>query len=42
MHVNNEYPFESLLIHLAGDVLPWMAEEPYPYDQAAGDFDEPA
>jgi hypothetical protein len=29
-------------IAFLGDVLPWVADDPYPYDQAAGDFDEPA
>jgi hypothetical protein len=24
------------------DVLPWVAEDPYPYDQSAGDFNDPA
>jgi hypothetical protein len=25
-----------------GHVLPWVAEDLYPYDRAAGDFDDPA
>jgi hypothetical protein len=24
-----------------GNVLPWVAEDLYPYDRAAGDFDDP-
>jgi hypothetical protein len=25
-----------------GDVLPWVAQDPYPYDHAAGDPNDPA